>query len=297
MTDRPRILLAALAIGLAATATATRSHAQDDAKKPEGDMAKLQGKWEGKLHREGNELPIVLEIDGDDVFATMTGPDGDEIEFEGGLKLDESKAPKTLDFVDFTGPSGDAIPDILGIYKFEAETLTIDSGGPGGDRPSKFESDPDHQFVLKKLDTEKAEKKPKGDDPDKPAMLEGDLGKLQGGWEGEFQAGGNAIPMVMEIDGSDVVIKITSPDGDEVEFEGDLKLDESKNPKTLDFFDFVSPNGDSVGESKALYMLDGDTLTIDSGGPDGPRPSKIDAGSEHHLVLKRSKAAKPKRID
>ena len=295
MTPRTRTLLAALMLaGFALTAPAAT--AQDDAKKPEGDLAKLQGKWEGELRNDEGKIPIVLEFDGSTVVVTLTSPDGDDLEIEGTVKIDEAKDPKTLDFVDFTSTDGDSIGDVLGLYELDGDTLTYDSGGPNNPRPSKIDPDSTHYLVAQKKAAAKAKAEPAAT-PDDPEAAKSDLDKLKGKWEGEFHGGEADLPIVMEIDGDDVTITITTPDGDEFTMDGALKLDEAKDPKTLDFVDFTSPSGESAPDSLALYTLDGDTLTIDSGGPGNDRPSKIDPGSDHYLVLKRVKGVKAKQID
>src|SRR5262249_5144880 len=68
-------------------------------------------------------------------------------------------------------------------------------------------------------------------DQEKP--LGGDLAKLQGRWTAT--AGPQKdIPMEMEIKGTKSTIRLTTPDGADIELSSEIKLDEKADPKKWD---------------------------------------------------------------
>jgi len=135
-----------------------------DAEKPaaaskKGDLAKLQGKWTTKVGSDsGNKITIAITIaiKDHDVTFSGTAPNGKDFELKGEIKLDDQAKPsKTLDWVNFTGPQGNAAPDNLGIYEIEdADTIKVCIGGPGNERPTEFKEGDDgghpHILILKR---------------------------------------------------------------------------------------------------------------------------------------------------
>jgi uncharacterized protein (TIGR03067 family) len=112
---------------------------------------------------------------------------------------------------------------------------------------------------------------------DEPA-LSGDLAKLQGQWTALFGPQKN-IPMVVTVKGTGVTLAITRPDGQQHESKGEIKIDENAKPhKTLDWVNFTTRSGEKAPENLAIYTLDGDTLTICSGGLGNERPTEFRAG-------------------
>jgi uncharacterized protein (TIGR03067 family) len=61
-------------------------------------------------------------------------------DLKGELKLGESAALKTIDFIKFKNPNGDDMPDSAGLYKLEGDTLTLCVNNPGEPRPSEFKA-------------------------------------------------------------------------------------------------------------------------------------------------------------
>ena len=83
-----------------------------------------------------------------DIVATITRTvEGDHVVWKrdgknfAGTKfvLDPSKNPKTIDVTPDGGPNRDKV--VLGIYKFEKDTLTICMAGTGQERPKTFEAE------------------------------------------------------------------------------------------------------------------------------------------------------------
>ena len=134
-----------------------------DDKPLEGDLAKMQGKWTGKAGPEKN-FEIKIEIKGKAVTVFFTPPDGDEIQIKGELKVDEKAKPhKTMDWTKFKNPvNGDEMPDNFALYEIKDDEFKVCSGGPGNDRPAKFEDGDDGMpslIVFKKVKEEKKEEK------------------------------------------------------------------------------------------------------------------------------------------
>ena len=105
-----------------------------------GDLAKLQGRWTAKVGPNKNAT-VALTIKGTSVQLSIPTAEGQPREVKGELKVDETAKPqKTLDWVNFTGPNGQAAPPRFAIYKLSGDTLTICSGGNGEARPTEFKA-------------------------------------------------------------------------------------------------------------------------------------------------------------
>ena len=127
---------------------------KDKAPEPKGDLAKLQGDWTAKVGPEKN-IEMVITIKGNTVTLKFDTPANGEVELKGELKIDEAAKPqKTIDWVKFIGPNGEAAPENLGIYDFpDADTVRFCSGGPGNERPTEFkqgEGGPPNLVVVKR---------------------------------------------------------------------------------------------------------------------------------------------------
>lgn len=263
---------------VALVAMSSQAAADDAALK--GDLAKLQGKWTAQGGPEKN-IPIVVTFKGHDVSYQVTLKDGTEVNLKGEFKLDEAAKPhKTIDWVKFTGPDGQDVPQNLGIYSFEGDDFKVCNGGPGNERPTEFKEGTDNAppriTVLKREPVKTAE----GD----PAPLKGDLAKLQGRWTTKVGPEKD-VPFVVAIKGNSVTVQVTVG-GEEREFKGELKIDEAAKPhKTIDFVKFTRPDGDAAPENFGIYEFDGKDLKICNGGPGNARPTEFKGAEEGHPLL------------
>lgn len=102
-----------------------------------GDLAKFQGTWAAMAGPKKN-IPVTLEIRGARATVRITPPIGRPFTVTGGVKLDESTTPRSLDWVDFTGLDDQELPVIPGIYRIDGDELVICNGGPNNPRPAEF---------------------------------------------------------------------------------------------------------------------------------------------------------------
>lgn len=112
-------------------------------------------------------------------------------------------------------------------------------------------------------------------DDEKP---DGDLGKLQGSWKALVGPEKN-FPIVLEIKGKSVVVKVMNQEGREIELKGEFKIDEKASPhRTLDWVNFKRPDGEDAQPNLSIYKIEGETFTVCSGGPGNARPAEFKAG-------------------
>ena len=102
-----------------------------------GDLDKLQGRWECRGGPK-RDVSVSLEFKGETATLTLGTAAGLKIKAKGRLVLDESTSPKTLDWVGFKGLDGQEVPEILGIYDLDGESLKLCNGGFSGGRPAEF---------------------------------------------------------------------------------------------------------------------------------------------------------------
>ncbi len=129
-----------------------------------------------------------------------------------------------------------------------------------------------------------AQEKPKADAP------KDDLAKLQGKWSATVGPNKD-IPIVFEIKDRTVTLIVTI-EGEDRTITGELKIDETKSPKHLDWLKFTTPDGQELDDNLAIYKIDGDELTTCSGGPGNERPTEFkegEGGPPNLTVLKRVK--------
>ena len=115
--------------------------AGDPPAKLKGDIAKLQGKWTAKFGPDG-AFEIEFLFKEKSITISGVGPDGQTFEIKGEVKLDEVAKPhKTIDYIKFTAPDGNEMPDIFGIYAFDGDDkVKLCSGAPGDERPTEFKT-------------------------------------------------------------------------------------------------------------------------------------------------------------
>ena len=102
-----------------------------------GDLAKLQGRWETRVGLRKATI-VRIEIKGNSVAATISTPQGRKIQADGQVKLDESVEPKALDWVKFTTLDGEEVPEVKAIYRLEGDRFYLRSGGFNDERPTEF---------------------------------------------------------------------------------------------------------------------------------------------------------------
>ncbi|GAC1316114.1 MAG: hypothetical protein NVSMB14_15590 [Isosphaeraceae bacterium] len=134
-------------IPLALSAIVALGLAPRDDKKLDGDLAKLQGKWKATVGPQKN-IPIVVEIKDKKLTVLVSVPDQAEVTLEGQIAVDAKKSPKEIDWIKFTGPDGNDIPDNKGIYEINGDEWKVCNGGPGNDRPKEFKEEGEQQQVV-----------------------------------------------------------------------------------------------------------------------------------------------------
>jgi uncharacterized protein (TIGR03067 family) len=138
---RSVFVAAAIAASALATNLATpRLHAVTDTAEgipSNSDLRKLQGRWTAQAGAK-RLVNVLLEVQGREVNVLITLPRGIKMHVQGQIRIDETASPRVLDWVKFNGPDDNELPDILGIYKLENDTLTVVNGGLHGGRPSEF---------------------------------------------------------------------------------------------------------------------------------------------------------------
>src|SRR4051794_10754031 len=81
-----------------------------------GDLSRLQGCWTGKAGAR-RELKVTLDVEGRTVRVRIATPQGLTIRAQGELRIDETTAPRTLDWVNFLiAGQEESFPEIPAIY-------------------------------------------------------------------------------------------------------------------------------------------------------------------------------------
>jgi uncharacterized protein (TIGR03067 family) len=146
------------------------SGANDDQEtaKPDGDRAKLQGTWAGKLA--GLGVDLLLEIRGDGVTITSTAEEDADAKrtVKGEYKLNETTTPKQWDFLNGTNSEGTKIPDSFAIYELKGDELRLLSIPNSRERPKSFEG-ADPTLVVKLRRVTKADEKAKPTERPQPS--------------------------------------------------------------------------------------------------------------------------------
>jgi uncharacterized protein (TIGR03067 family) len=105
----------------------------------DNDLAKLQGVWTTRAGP-NKDIPVSIEIRGSVVTVRVAITKRRSIQAKGELVIDSAAAPKTLDWVKFTGRDDQEFPEILAIYELNGDILRICNGGPNNGRPCEFKA-------------------------------------------------------------------------------------------------------------------------------------------------------------
>lgn len=111
----------------------------------------------------------------------------------------------------------------------------------------------------------------------------GDLARLQGKWSAKVGPDKD-VPLTLEIKDktANIVIKLGDQDRS---LKGEFTLDETKTPKHWDWTKFKNAEGQDVADNLSIYKIEGDTLTLCSGGPGNDRPTAFEAGDNGPPIL------------
>ncbi len=112
---------------------------------------------------------------------------------------------------------------------------------------------------------------------DKAVSRDGDLNRLQGRWTAKAGTR-HEIHVVIEIKDRGVCAAIKTPQGVDFQVQGELKLDETTSPRSLDWMKLIGPDQQPLPEIAAVYKIDGDTFTVCNGGFLGTRPKEFKPG-------------------
>jgi uncharacterized protein (TIGR03067 family) len=282
-----------------------------------GDLVRLKGSWAGKAGP-GGDVPIVYTFDGDAVTIRFTfgGVNGREITLKGKVRLDESARPeKAIDWLNLSDSTGKSIPQQSGIYALDGDNiLKLCNARDPKNRPDGFDKGVPTIFLTRLAESPRDAKgeETRGPAPTTPPCQEaqddkkaeapkGDLAKLQGTWSAKVGNEKN-IEIAVTIKGTDVTLKIVTPEGQSIESKGQVKLDETAKPhKTVDWTKFNNPsNGEITPDNPGIYeIIDADTVRFCSGGPGNERPTEFKAGDGGQpslvtLTRQKDKDAKPK---
>lgn len=258
--------------------------APSPADEPKGDLAGLQGTWTAKVGP-NKDVPITLVLKGDAAEITVSRPDGEDIKLKGKVKVDDQASPKTLDWVDFKDRQGDNVPANLAIYRLEGDKWTLCSGGPGNDRPSKFEAGEGGPPMLNTWARVK-------DDRPAEKPIAGDLGKFQGTWTAKAGPNNEDVAITLTIKGNTVDTRWERGDGTELVLKGEIRVNDRADPRTVDFFNFKRSDGQESKDNIGIYAFDGDKVKICVGGPGNERPTEFkasDGGPPNLFLLTRKK--------
>lgn len=104
-----------------------------------------------------------------------------------------------------------------------------------------------------------------------------DLVRLQGCWTAQTGPKHN-FQVTLEIQGNAARVKIVTPQGVIVRARGEVKIDESRSPRALDWVHFQGVNDQELPDILAIYELVGDTFRVCNAGPDNDRPTEFKPG-------------------
>lgn len=104
-----------------------------------GDLGRLQGCWTAKAGPK-RDVSITITVKGREVEVAILTSQGIKVAVQGGVKVDESVTPHSIDWVGLSLLDGQELPDQLAIYKVEGDTFTLRNAGPNARRPREFKA-------------------------------------------------------------------------------------------------------------------------------------------------------------
>jgi serine/threonine-protein kinase len=128
-----------------------------------GDLARLQGMWEGQTRSGDDEVTVRLTIDGSTFTETRSSKSEGAVTTQGRIELDESTDPKQLTLKGWSmsssaNPVASSIPAEFNaismwraIYKLNDQGFTL--RGNLMDRPTEFDENDTSQIVFKRIDS------------------------------------------------------------------------------------------------------------------------------------------------
>lgn len=105
----------------------------------------------------------------------------------------------------------------------------------------------------------------------------GDLARFQGRWVAKAGAE-RKLNVTLDVEGCRIKVKVTTPQGVTLRARGELSLDETTSPRTLDWIKLTGPDGSVLPEILAIYEFHGDSFRLCNGGPNNARPKAFAAG-------------------
>jgi uncharacterized protein (TIGR03067 family) len=106
---------------------------------------------------------------------------------------------------------------------------------------------------------------------------ETDLDRIQGRWTARAGAK-REVRVMLEIQGAQVDASIRTPQGIRFQVRGQVKLDETTSPRSLDWVKFSGADQQEFPDIPAIYKLDRGTFTVCNGGLGGRRPAQFASG-------------------
>jgi uncharacterized protein (TIGR03067 family) len=252
------------------------------ADEPKGDLARLQGGWTARVGPDKN-VAVTLVIKGNAAEIRGARPGGEEFKLKGEFKLDDKASPKTIDWGKFVSESNQDIPSTLAIYKLEGDSWTICDGGPGKERPARFEEGDEGRprLVTWARVKEKAADKP----------IQGDLARFQGTWTARAGTDEDVV-ITMTVKVNAYTASWERGDGTKVELRGEIRVNEKADPRTIDFFHNQQNDGEDLKDNLGIYAFDGDKIKVCVGGGGNERPTEFKKGDDearHLLVFEKKK--------
>ncbi len=250
------------------------------------DLEKLQGTWrivalevDGRAAGALEFRDATIVISGTTFTSAMPGA-----AYEGTIRIDAARSPKTFDLVFTSGPQkGTTNP---GIYTLRGETWTICLAMRGKTRPKTFGTRPATGLVLETLERAGAASKPgrsrrmttarasasaptAASASAPPTEIEGEWKMTKGVFNGAPLAPAMAA-YCTRITRGDVTRILAGP---QEMLNARFTLDPKPSPSAIDY---VNLAGSLKGKPQAgIYALAGDELTISIAAPGKPRPKNF----------------------